>query len=92
MLGTASTAPVWAKLSDIWGRKPILLTAVGIYFLASIICAVAQDMDILIAGRALHGIAGGGLLQVVFITIADLYSLRLVAFNQVPIHILIDEK
>jgi MFS family permease len=76
LLANASGAMIWAKLSDIWGRKPILLVTVALFFVASIICATAVDMNMLIAGRALQGAAGGGLSQMVSITISDLFSLR----------------
>lgn len=76
LLGNAAGACIWAKLSDIWGRKPILLLAVAWFFISSIICATAVNMRMLIAGRALQGIAGGGLIQLVTITISDLFSMR----------------
>ncbi|CAI7589865.1 unnamed protein product [Penicillium viridicatum] len=76
LLSSAASACIWAKLSDIWGRKPILLLAVGWFFLSSIICAAATSMEMLIAGRALQGVAGGGLLQLVTIIISDLFSVR----------------
>ncbi|KAJ6070106.1 hypothetical protein N7499_011993 [Penicillium canescens] len=76
LLANAAGACIWAKLSDIWGRKPILLLAVGWFFISSIICATAVNMEMLIAGRALQGVAGGGLLQLVTIIISDLFSVR----------------
>ncbi|KAF7122213.1 hypothetical protein CNMCM5793_000170 [Aspergillus hiratsukae] len=76
LLANAAGACIWAKLSDIWGRKPILLLAVAWFFGSSIICATAVDMLMLIAGRALQGVAGGGLLQLVTIVISDLFSVR----------------
>jgi MFS family permease len=76
LLANAAGACIWAKLSDIWGRKPILLLAVGWFFISSIICATAINMEMLIAGRALQGVAGGGLLQLVTIIISDLFSVR----------------
>lgn len=75
-MSNAAGAPIWAKLSDIWGRKPILLLAVAWFFVSSIICASAVNMQMLIAGRALQGVAGGGLMQLVTITISDLFSVR----------------
>lgn len=53
-----------------------MLLAVGLFFLASIVCATAVGMNILIVGRSLQGVAGGGLLQIVTITISDLFSVR----------------
>jgi MFS family permease len=52
LLANATAAPIWAKLSDIWGRKPILLTAVALYFFSSIACALSRSMKMIIIGRA----------------------------------------
>ncbi|MCJ1395278.1 hypothetical protein MMC18_008162 [Xylographa bjoerkii] len=76
LLANAAAGPIWAKCSDIWGRKPALLAAVGIFTVASTIAAVSTSMQMLIAARALQGTAGGGLIQLVTITISDLFSLR----------------
>ncbi|KAL2843600.1 major facilitator superfamily domain-containing protein [Aspergillus pseudodeflectus] len=76
LLASAAAAPIWTKASDIWGRKPILLAAVLLFFLSSIICAAAVDMNMLIAGRAVQGTAGGGLLQLVMVVVSDLFSVR----------------
>ncbi|OAR02658.1 hypothetical protein LLEC1_01829 [Akanthomyces lecanii] len=74
MLGYAAASTVWANLSDIWGRKPILLSALVLFFGSSIICATAVNMPMLIAGRAILGTAGGGMLQMVNIIISDIFS------------------
>lgn len=76
LLANAAAGPIWAKLSDIWGRKPILLTAVVMFFASSIVCARSVNMAMLIVGRALQGTAGGGLIQLVIITISDMFSMR----------------
>ncbi|KAK0333385.1 hypothetical protein LTR91_020277 [Friedmanniomyces endolithicus] len=76
LLANAAAGPVWAKCSDIWGRKPALLGAVVLFAGASIMGALSVSMNMLIAARALQGTAGGGLLQLVFITISDLFSMR----------------
>ena len=76
MLAKAAAGPIWAKCSDIWGRKPALLGAVAIFAVASIIAALSSNMAMLIAARALQGAAGGGLMQLVSITISDLFSVR----------------
>ncbi|RDW81723.1 MDR family MFS transporter [Aspergillus mulundensis] len=77
LLANAASGNIWANVSDIWGRKPILLSAVALFFVSSIICATAVDMAMLIVGRSLQGIAGGGLIQLILITISDLFSVRL---------------
>jgi EmrB/QacA subfamily drug resistance transporter len=76
LIATAAGAPIWAKLSDIWGRKIILLAAVALFMGSSVICALAVDMSMLIAGRALQGTAGGGLIMLVNIVISDIFSMR----------------
>ena len=58
------------------GRKPILLSALGIFAISSIICATASSMTMLIAGRALQGVGGSGLIMMVEICVADLFSVR----------------
>ncbi|KAL3448964.1 major facilitator superfamily domain-containing protein [Aspergillus insuetus] len=77
LLGNAASGNIWANLSDIWGRKPILLSAVALFFVSSIVCATAIHMPMLIAGRSIQGVAGGGLIQLILITISDLFSVRL---------------
>lgn len=77
LLANATAAPIWAKLSDIWGRKTIMLVLLTIFFAASTVCATASTMKTLIAGRALQGCAGGGLILLVHIVISDLFSVRL---------------
>ncbi|KAI1101940.1 MFS general substrate transporter [Jackrogersella minutella] len=76
LLANAAAGPIWAKCSDIWGRKPALLSAVGIFAVASMIAALSRNMQMLIAARALQGAAGGALMQLVTITISDLFSMR----------------
>ncbi|KAI2604970.1 major facilitator superfamily domain-containing protein [Hypoxylon fragiforme] len=76
LLANAAAGPIWARFSDIWGRKPALLGAVGIFAIASMIAALSINMSMLIAARALQGTAGGGLMQMVAITISDLFSVR----------------
>ncbi|RDW59029.1 MFS drug transporter-2 [Coleophoma crateriformis] len=76
LLANAAAGPIWAKCSDIWGRKPALLIAVAIFALASMLAALSTSMRMLIAARALQGTCGGGLMQLVTITISDLFSMR----------------
>ena len=77
LAGSAST-PLWGKISDIWGRKPTLLIANFIFLAGSLIAALAANMGMLIAARAIQGLGGGGLLVLVNITIGDLVSMRYV--------------
>lgn len=76
LLATAAATPIVGKLSDIWGRKPIMLTMVAIFFGSSLICALSVDVAMLIAGRVLQGIASGGYLAMAGIITGDLFSER----------------
>ena len=78
ILAAGASTPVWGKVSDIWGRKPILLIANVTFFAGSILSATAVSMKMLIAGRAVQGLGGGGLLTLCNIVISDLFSLRYV--------------
>lgn len=53
--------PIYGRLSDIFGRKVVLLVALGIFLVGSLACAVAQTMIQLIVFRAIQGVGGGGI-------------------------------
>ncbi|MBT8161285.1 MULTISPECIES: MFS transporter [Arthrobacter] len=75
LLAQAVCVPVYAKLSDVLGRKPIILGGIALFLLGSILCGVAWSMPALIAFRVLQGL-GAGAVQPVAITIAgDIYTL-----------------
>ncbi|KAJ9612207.1 hypothetical protein H2200_003804 [Cladophialophora chaetospira] len=76
VIASSACSPIWAKISDIWGRKPILLIGVAIYFASSIICATSSNMAMLIAGRALQGVGAGGFMTLINIVVSDLFSMR----------------
>lgn len=66
----------WGPLSDKTGRKPILFTAIAIYFVASLLCAVAETVESLIAFRIIQGFAGGGVTVVGTSIVKDLFDGR----------------
>ena len=76
MLATAAAAPMWGKVSDIWGRKPVMLIAVGVFWIGSLLSAVSRSMGMLIVARAVQGVGGGGIVILVNICISDLFSMR----------------
>ena len=76
LLANAAAGPIWAKLSDIWGRKPILLVAVAMFFGSLIISAEARNIKMVIIGRALQGTASGGMVQLAMIIISDIFTIR----------------
>ncbi|KAG6995602.1 hypothetical protein G7Y79_00044g080730 [Physcia stellaris] len=76
LLGAAVVAPSWAKFSDIWGRKAILLIVIAVFFVGSALCGAAVSITMLIVGRSVQGAAAGGLLSLVSIVVGDLFSQR----------------
>ncbi|KAI8980783.1 MFS general substrate transporter [Trametes punicea] len=76
LLGSASLSPLWGKLSDILGRKPILYTSIVIFLVGSALCGAAQNMTWLIVCRTIQGIGGGAIYQLVQIVIADIVPLQ----------------
>ena len=76
LLANASCVPLWGKVSDIWGRKPILLLANMLFLASSLICALAINLPMILAGRAIQGIGGGGIIVLANISVSDLFSVR----------------
>lgn len=76
LLGAATLSPLYGKLSDVTGRKPLLFSVVLIFLVSSALCGAAQNMTWLIVCRAIQGIGGGGIFQLVQITISDIVSLE----------------
>ncbi|XP_044717881.1 major facilitator superfamily domain-containing protein [Hirsutella rhossiliensis] len=60
LLGNATFVPAWGKISDIFGRKLVLISAVVIFWIGSLLCAVSNSIGMLIAARAVQGVGGGG--------------------------------
>lgn len=78
LLANAACIPLWGKVSDIWGRKPIILLANVAFLVGSLICALAKNMAMIVAGRAVQGIGGGGIIILANISVSDLFSMRYV--------------
>lgn len=76
LLANAAAAPSWGKISDIWGRKFVLLSAVGVFWVGSLLAGVSVNMGMLIFARAVQGTGGGGIMTLCNICISDLFSMR----------------
>jgi EmrB/QacA subfamily drug resistance transporter len=72
MVASTTTTPLYGKLSDIYGRKPLFFTAIIIFLVGSILCGLAQTMFQLILFRALQGLGAGGLITLAQTTVGDL--------------------
>jgi EmrB/QacA subfamily drug resistance transporter len=75
LTSTAST-PIYGKLSDLYGRRPLFLAAVAFFVLGSIGGGLAQTMGQLIAARAVQGLGGGGLISLAMTIVADIVPVR----------------
>lgn len=71
----ASLAPLYGKLSDLVGRKMLLHVAIVVFMIGSALCGAAQSFTMLAVCRGIQGIGGGGILQLVQITISDIVPL-----------------
>ncbi|CAO3663038.1 unnamed protein product [Umbelopsis ramanniana] len=76
ILSFDSLQPMYGKLSDIFGRKNVLLPAIFIFLLGSVLCGVSTNMVMIIVMRAIQGVGGAGIFSAVFITVADMIPLR----------------
>ena len=74
LLALTAVAPLYGKLSDIYGRRLMILIAIGVFLLGSLACALAQNIWTLIAARALQGLGGGGMLPLAQTIIADIVA------------------
>ena len=76
LLTSTAVTPLYGKLSDIHGRRPVLISAILIFILGSVACAVAPTMLGLILARAVQGLGGGGLIAISQTVIADIATPR----------------
>jgi EmrB/QacA subfamily drug resistance transporter len=76
LLTSTTTVPLWGRLADIHGRRPVLLAGLAWFVAASLLCAWAPDMAWLVAFRALQGVGAGCLIPVALTTVGDLFSME----------------
>ncbi len=76
MLTTTITVPIWGKLADLKGRKPVLLAGVALFLLGSSACGGSHSMQALIAWRAVQGLGAGAMQPVTFTIVGDLFDVH----------------
>lgn len=76
ILATTVVMPVYGRIGDLFGRKPVILAAISIFIAGSILGALAQNIDVLIAARVIQGLGGGGLMVLSQAAIADVVPAR----------------
>jgi EmrB/QacA subfamily drug resistance transporter len=76
LLTQAVTTPLYGKLADIVGRRPLLLFGIAVFLAGSVLCGVAWSMPTLIIARAVQGIGAGAVLPMTITVVGDLYSVE----------------
>ena len=74
LLTSTISGPIYGKLSDLFGRRPIIIFAVSLFLIASVLCGLSQSMEQLILFRGLQGLGGGAIFPVALAVVADLYT------------------
>ena len=76
LLASTAVAPVFGTLSDIYGRRAMVVISLSLFMAGSVVCALAPSLPVLILGRGLQGLGGGGIMPVVQTVISDVVSPR----------------
>jgi EmrB/QacA subfamily drug resistance transporter len=76
MLATTVTVPLYGKLGDKYGRRPLFLFAISLFLVGSALCGLAQNMTELVAFRAVQGLGAGGLFPLALATVGEIVPPR----------------
>lgn len=72
MVAMTVAVPIYGKLGDLYGRRPMMLIGMGLFTIASLFCGMAQSMEQLVLARILQGIGAGGMISVSQAIIGDI--------------------
>ncbi|KAJ5328692.1 major facilitator superfamily-domain-containing protein [Penicillium brevicompactum] len=76
LLSSAVFQPLFVALSNVLGRQIVLFTSIVLFTIGTLICCLAEDMAVLLAGRTIQGVGGGGILCQTFVITTDIIPLR----------------
>lgn len=76
MLATTVTIPIWGKLADVWGRKPVMFVGLALFLAGSAGSGLSTSMPMLIAMRGLQGLGAGALQPLPLTIIGDIYTVE----------------
>ncbi len=74
LLTATVSGPIYGKLSDIFGRRPIFMIGVGIFLIGSLLCALSQEMWQFLVFRGVQGLGAGALFPVALAIIGDIFA------------------
>jgi EmrB/QacA subfamily drug resistance transporter len=76
MLASTITVPLYGKLSDMYGRKKLLMIGVGLFTLGSVLAGIANSMILLVICRGVQGLGAGGMLTLSLVIVGDLFTIE----------------
>ncbi|MGK5671453.1 MDR family MFS transporter [Micromonospora sp. URMC 106] len=76
LLASTASTPLYGKMADLYGRRPVFLFSIGTFLLGSLLAGLSQDMTQLIATRGIQGLGAGGLMTLAFTIISDVVAPR----------------
>jgi EmrB/QacA subfamily drug resistance transporter len=75
LLTQAATVPIYGRLSDMFGRRPILFVGIGLFLVGSVLCGLAWSMPALIVARAVQGLGAGAIQPAAMTIVGDIYTI-----------------
>src|SRR5438045_6263693 len=76
LLASTASTPLYGKVSDLYGRRPILIFAISTFLVGSLLAGASQNMTELILTRAVQGLGAGGLMTLAFTIVSDVMAPR----------------
>jgi len=76
LLTQAVVTPIFGKLADLYGRKPMITVGIVLFLLGSVLCGFATSMPMLVVFRLIQGIGAGGVLPIAVTLAGDLYTIQ----------------
>lgn len=75
LLASTTTVPIYGKLADLYGRKPVFLVGLVVFLLGTVLCGASATMTQLVAFRAVQGLGAGAVMPLTLTVMGDIYSL-----------------
>ncbi|MDG4803385.1 MDR family MFS transporter [Micromonospora sp. WMMD980] len=76
LLASTASTPLYGKMADLYGRRPVFLFSIGAFLLGSLLAGLSRDMTQLIVTRGVQGLGAGGLMTLAFVIISDVVPPR----------------